>query len=259
PRRGGTGGARRNALGRSRHRRSGRRRAQGRSPDGQHLRDELAAQGCVARPHRTRARVLARPGGLGGSAPQTLMRSVAIVTAAGSAERFGGRKLLTPIDGEPLLDHTIRALRDGGVSEVIVVVGSDARAEIERDVNAMLDARVRPVENPDPSRGMFSSIQEGVAQAQGDLLLVLPGDMPFVSPETVRSVIARYAERPAIVSPRYRGKRGHPVALPIALRDEIGSAHPHGNLHDVIKRHTELRVALTVVVRDIICEDVNDA
>ncbi|TME61788.1 MAG: nucleotidyltransferase family protein [Chloroflexi bacterium] len=178
-------------------------------------------------------------------------RVVAIVPAAGSAERFGGKKLLTPIDGEPLLDHTIRALLEGGASEIIVVVGRDARAELERDVNGMLDPRVRAVENPDPSRGMFSSIQEGVAQAQGDLLLVLPGDMPFVSPETVRSVIARYAERPAIVSPRYRGKRGHPVALPIALRDEIGSADPHGNLHDVIKKHPELRVDLDVDDRGI--------
>src|SRR5206468_664636 len=83
--------------------------------------------------------------------------AVAVVTAAGSAERFGGRKLLAPIDGEPLLDHTIRSLLEGGVTEVIVVVGTDARRELERDVNAMNDSRVRPVENPDPSRGMFSS------------------------------------------------------------------------------------------------------
>src|SRR3954469_20467574 len=116
-------------------------------------------------------------------------RSIAVVTAAGSAERFGGRKLLAPVKGEPLLDHTIRALLDGGAAEVIVVVGTDARAELERDVNAMNDARVRPVENPDPSRGMFSSIQEGVRTASGDVLLVLPGDMPFVRSETVRQVI----------------------------------------------------------------------
>src|SRR5439155_20437061 len=103
--------------------------------------------------------------------PAYRVRAVAVVTAAGSAERFGGRKLLTPIDGEPLLDHTIRALLEGGAAEVIVVVGRDARADLERDVNAMLDPRVRPVENPDPSRGMFSSIQEGIAQAQGDAIL----------------------------------------------------------------------------------------
>lgn len=174
------------------------------------------------------------------------MRAVAVVTAAGSAERFGGKKLLTPIDGEPLLDHTIRALLDGGVAEVIVVVGRDARADLERDVNSMLDPRVRPVENPDPSRGMFSSIQGGVAQAQGDMILVMPGDMPFVSPETVRAVIAAYERGPAIVSPRYRGKRGHPVVLPASLRDEIRAAAPNATLHDVIHAHTDMRVDVDV-------------
>ena len=183
------------------------------------------------------------------------MRAVAIVTAAGSAERFGGKKLLTPIDGEPLLDHTIRALLEGGAAEVIVVVGRDARAELERDVNAMLDPRVRAIENPDPSRGMFSSIQAGAAQAQGDPLLVLPGDMPFVSPATVRAVLDAYSRKPAIVSPRYRGKRGHPVALPGALRDEIRAADPLGTLHEVIKKHTDMRVDVDLddrgIVRDV--------
>jgi molybdenum cofactor cytidylyltransferase len=174
------------------------------------------------------------------------MRAVAVVTAAGSAERFGGKKLLTPIDGEPLLDHTIDALLDGGVAEVIVVVGKDARAELERDVNAMLDPRVRAVENPDPARGMFSSIQEGVAQAQGDAILIMPGDMPFVSPETVRAVIAAYEKNPAIISPRYRGKRGHPVALPAFLRDEIRAAAPGATLHDVIHAHSDIRIDVDV-------------
>src|SRR5256885_16519851 len=125
------------------------------------------------------------------------MRAVAFVPGAGPGERLGGKKLPPPTAGEPLLDHTIDALLDGGVAEVIVVVGKDARAELERDVNAMLDPRVRAVENPDPSRGMFSSIQEGVAQAQGAAFLVRPGDMPFVSAETGGSVIEAYGPKPA--------------------------------------------------------------
>jgi len=180
------------------------------------------------------------------------VRAIAVVTAAGSAERFGGRKLLALIDGETLLDRTIRTLLDGGVSEVIVVVGRDARAELERDVNAMLDPRVRPVENPDPSRGMFSSIQEGVAQAQVDVILILPGDMPFVTPATVRAVLDTYARKPAIVSPRYRGKRGHPVALPLSLREEIRASDPRSSLHEVIKRHPDLRVDVEVDDRGIL-------
>jgi molybdenum cofactor cytidylyltransferase len=182
-------------------------------------------------------------------------RAVAVVTAAGSAERFGGRKLLASVGGEPLLDRTIRALLDGGASEVIVVVGSDARAELERDVNAMNDARVRPVENHDPSRGMFSSIQDGVATASGDALLVMPGDMPFVRADTVRAVIAKYREREAIVSPRYRGKRGHPVAMPMRFKDEIRDTPSSATLHEVIKRHVDMRIDIDVedagVVRDV--------
>jgi molybdenum cofactor cytidylyltransferase len=174
------------------------------------------------------------------------LRSIAIVTAAGSAERFGGRKLLADVDGEPLLDRTIRSLLEGGVSEVIVVVGTDSRAELERDVNAMNDARVRPVENRDPSRGMFSSIQEGVRTASGDVLLVLPGDMPFVKPATVQKVIQEWTRTRGIVSPRNNNKRGHPVALPLALRDEILATSPTSNLHEVIKRHSSERTDLEV-------------
>lgn len=173
-------------------------------------------------------------------------RAVAVVTAAGSAERFGGKKLLAPVNGEPLLDRTIRCLLEGGVAEVIVVVSADARRELARDISAMDDARVRVLENDDPARGMFSSIQVGVAGAVGDALLVLPGDMPYVRPDTVRTLIAKYRERPAIVSPRFKGKRGHPVVMPLSLRDEIGATAPTANLHDVIKLHQDERVDLEV-------------
>jgi molybdenum cofactor cytidylyltransferase len=102
---------------------------------------------------------------------------------------------------------------------------------------------------------MFSSIQIGVATATGDALVVLPGDMPYVRPETVRAVIAKFRERHAIVSPRYKGKRGHPVVMPLSLRDEIAATPPTANLHDVIKRHPGEPVVLDVndagVVRDV--------
>ncbi|MBI3521503.1 MAG: nucleotidyltransferase family protein [Chloroflexi bacterium] len=181
------------------------------------------------------------------------MRSVGVVPAAGSAERFGGRKLLEPIDGQPLLDRTIASLLDGGVDEVLVVVPKGA-TELEKDVNAFLDPRVRAIENPDPSRGMFSSIQCGVAQVDGDAIVVLPGDMPFLRPETVAAVLAVFSPG-KIVSPRFNGKRGHPVVLPATLRDEIAATDPVANLHVVIKKHQNERVDVDVddrgVVRDV--------
>jgi molybdenum cofactor cytidylyltransferase len=182
------------------------------------------------------------------------MRSVAVVPAAGSAERFGGKKLLTPIDGEPLLDRTISALLNGGVDQIVVVVAPDAE-DLMRDVNAFSDPRVWPVVNPDPSRGMFSSLQAGMAEAQADALVVLPADMPFVQSGTVAILLDVFASRPAIVSPKYQGKRGHPVILPPALRDEIRAAEPTITLHDILKRHPDLRVDVDVqdrgVIRDV--------
>ncbi len=182
------------------------------------------------------------------------MRSVAIVPAAGSAERFGGRKLLAKVDGEPLLDRTIAALLAGGVDQIIVVIAPDA-VELQRDVNAFTDARVWPVVNPDPSRGMFSSLQAGLAEAQGDALVVLPADMPFVQGATVRLLLETFAEKAAIVSPRFNGKRGHPVILPPSLRDEIRAADPSLTLHDILKRHQDQRVDIAVddqgVIRDV--------
>ena len=185
------------------------------------------------------------------------MRTVAVVPAAGNAERFGGKKLLVLIDGEPLLDRTISALLNGGVDQIIVVVGPDA-GELTRDVNAFSDPRVWPVVNPDPSRGMFSSLQTGMAEAQikwGDALVVLPADMPFVQSGTVAILLDVFASRPAIVSPKYQGKRGHPVILPPALREEIRAAEPALTLHDILKRHPDLRVDVDLqdrgVVRDV--------
>ena len=179
------------------------------------------------------------------------MRTVAVVPAAGSAERFGGKKLLAQIDGEPLLDRTIAALLDGGVHQVIVVVAPDAE-DLTRDVNAFTDARVWPVVNPDPSRGMFSSLQAGMAEAEGDALVVLPADMPFVQAGTIRALLEAFGWKSAIVSPRFNGKRGHPVILPPALRDEIRAADPLLTLHDILKRHPEDRVDVDVADRGVI-------
>ena len=48
------------------------------------------------------------------------------------------------------------------------------------------------------------------------------------------------------MSPRYRGKRGHPVVMPLSLREEIAATAPTANLHQVIKHHEDEHVDLDV-------------
>jgi CTP:molybdopterin cytidylyltransferase MocA len=181
------------------------------------------------------------------------MGSLAIVTAAGAAERFGSQKLLASVGGSPLLDRTVRSLLDGGVDRVVVVLGPEG-ARIRSEVALLDDRRVIVETNRQPERGMLSSIQQGVRDAAGDPILVLPGDMPYVEPGTVAALLAKQKETGGIVSPRFQGKRGHPVVIPGKYRDEIREAKD-GTLHDILKAHAGERVDMDVydrgVVRDV--------
>lgn len=159
--------------------------------------------------------------------------AVGIVPAAGRGSRFGGAKMLALVRGEPMIAHPVRALSDGGIARVIVITSAAA------DLSAVAELSrpgVTTVFNPDPDRGMFSSIQIGIAAAGGDPVVVLPGDMPFVRPETVVRLLAEYAEAPGPVAPEYRGKHGHPLALPPAACRAILQAEATSRLDDVLAR-----------------------
>jgi molybdenum cofactor cytidylyltransferase len=180
------------------------------------------------------------------------MPSVAIVPAAGNAERFGGQKLLAPIKGEPLLDWTLWPLLDGGIDQVVVVTAPDADLS---PAQFLRDGRVRVVVNPEPARGMLSSIQTGLALVTGDPILILPADMPFITSSTVSEVRRACAERQRIIVPVYRGKRGHPIAVPAVLRRTILSAPPESTLKEALAANMAVRVELPVtdpgVLRDV--------
>ena len=171
------------------------------------------------------------------------MGAIAIVPAAGRAERFGGGKLIAEVDGQPLLDHTLRSLLDGGIERVIVVMAPGAAFPT---VTLLNDPRVSLTVNPDPARGMFSSIQQGLGAAEGEPILVLPADMPFVKCETVAAVLSAARDSRTIVSPCFNGRHGHPVALPGRLRDAVLSAPPGMTLSELIETHATGRVEVNV-------------
>ncbi len=172
-------------------------------------------------------------------------RVVAVVPAAGRAKRFGGGKLLAPIAGRPLLDHTLESLLDAGVAGVVVVAADPAAFST---VSRAGDARVTIVRNPDPARGMFSSIQVGVAAASADVLLVLPADMPFVERATIAAVRDEALRSGGAVVPVHQGRRGHPLAVPGRLRDAIVAMSPTSTLKAAL-------LALDVVPAGLITDD----
>lgn len=181
----------------------------------------------------------------------------AIVPAAGQGRRFAADgpdappKMLAPIDGVPMIRRTVASLLEGGVDRCVVVVSTDLHDRVRA---ALQFQAVDLVVNPDPSRGMFSSIQGGL-QAAGDedVCLVLPGDMPFVQPLTIAVLLAEAAERGCPVVPAYDGHPGHPVVCTPSLRQHLLAAPADARLDRVLALVdlTAVRVVDPGVRRDV--------
>jgi molybdenum cofactor cytidylyltransferase len=142
-----------------------------------------------------------------------------LVLAAGLARRFGGSKLLATLSGRALVSHVLDAVsvaQSRGLLEGIHVVaaeGDDSIADLTRRVGATI------VPNPDPSRGLSSSLKLGLAALPEtfDAALVFLADQPLVRVEVIASLIDAWQEGGTnVVRPRYARTPdipGHPVLL----------------------------------------------
>lgn len=151
------------------------------------------------------------------------MRIAALVLGAGAGSRFGGGKLLAKLAGKSLLQHVLDRVAEAGVGEIIVVLGADADA-VEGAIDWRAEQRVR---NPDPERGLASSLQVGMAAVDPDVdaVLVLLGDQPLVTLEAIRALLDAPVDpaRPIVV-PGYDDDAGrNPVLIrraALSLADE---------------------------------------
>src|SRR5262249_10237748 len=107
----------------------------------------------------------------------------AVVLAAGASSRMGRDKAALPLpDGRTCLDAIRQTLSVVGIDAVRVVVsGTDSRSETVPDTFVV---------NPDPSRGMLSSVQCGLSALPGDTdaVLIWPVDHPRVGLGTVAMI-----------------------------------------------------------------------
>lgn len=140
-------------------------------------------------------------------------RVVAIVLAAGAGSRFGGRKLLAPIEGRPVLQHVLDRVAAAGFRRVVVVLGDDAR-ELQAAITWRDEERVV---NPAPADGLASSLRVGMAAmpADAEAALIVLGDQPRLPVEAISALLVAGvdAER-SIAVPIYPHDEGrNPVLL----------------------------------------------
>jgi len=162
-----------------------------------------------------------------------------ILLAAGCSRRFGSNKLLAPLDGRPLINHSAAALEPcDGIVAVVRADDTPLQAALH-----ILD--IDYVVNPEPDRGMGYSIACAVnASCDSDGWLVLPADMPFVQPATTQLILAALADGAALAAPVHHGQRGHPVAFSKAFFAQLCACDGDTGARHILQQHGDQLVSI---------------
>jgi molybdenum cofactor cytidylyltransferase len=144
---------------------------------------------------------------------------IVIVLAAGRGTRFAGpgHKLQQPFGSSSVLGSTLASVRSSCLP-MVVVTSEQLEPDVARHASSR-DIVVLPAVQT--QLGMARSIVAGVtARPQAPGWLILPGDMPLITAETLHRV-ADALPGHACVVPYHRGRRGHPVGFSSELYSEL--------------------------------------
>ena len=147
-----------------------------------------------------------------------------VYLAAGYGKRFGSNKLLYELEGRPMYRHVLDRLaeivrRD---PEIYVLVIVTQYPEICRTA---MEMSVHYAINPDPSRGISSSIQTGIVYLRDlnkihpdDQLVFFQGDQPRLSAELIVRFLHQVRMKDALCAAV--SSAGSPVS-PCAFKEQL--------------------------------------
>ena len=167
------------------------------------------------------------------TAPCPRLRVVAVVLAAGTASRMGGRpKSLLIREGQTLLARLLSKLAHAGIDQTVLVLGHHAQL-IQQALQLMPQLKgpdlsrhkegapmpLHVVINPNPEAGQNSSLHLGLATAQSlqaEWLMVALADQPLIEAEDLKALIAAVKQAPQgtqMLQPSVHGQPGNPVMM----------------------------------------------
>lgn len=128
-----------------------------------------------------------------------------IILAGGSSRRMGTNKLMLEYEGKPIIQWTLENSIRSNLTEVVLVYG-------EYDIET--ETPVRKIYNYRHLEGMSTTIKAGMEDFHGDGVMLLLGDMPFVSVDSINKLIMGFSRQTKnIAVPVFNGKRGNPVII----------------------------------------------
>jgi molybdopterin-guanine dinucleotide biosynthesis protein A len=180
-----------------------------------------------------------------------MMWSAAIL-AGGQARRFGGcDKGALVVNGQTIRTRQLAALAQ--IASDIMIVGEAAR-NVQRgdiapdssdagpqacDLNGAAGLPLRTIPDRIPGCGPLGGLHTALSEARGDALVVVAGDMPFVSAPFLAHLLALTSEADAVVPMTGRGY--HPLC----------AAYTRACLEPIVRRLAEGQLKVTEVLGDV--------
>jgi molybdenum cofactor cytidylyltransferase len=143
-----------------------------------------------------------------------------LVLGAGGSKRLGRPKQLLPYGDGTLLGHVVDTARRCDFDQLVVAIGGAAD-----EVRAAVDlSGTEVVVNDAYGSGCSSSIAAALAVVRADVLVLMLGDQPGVTRETVRALLAGRGDA-ALAVCLYEDGRGHPIAFARSMFGELANLH----------------------------------
>ncbi|MBI4835591.1 MAG: putative selenium-dependent hydroxylase accessory protein YqeC [Planctomycetes bacterium] len=169
---------------------------------------------------------------------------IGILLAAGQSVRYGSPKLIDTFRSQPLFWHSFKAANGSKLDKLIVVVG-EIGDELIKMASNIPDNRAEFIRNPQPSKGMLSSIKialEKVMRAYpGSAVMIMLADMPYVTSDLINTVLRAFHDSAAPVSsPFIDGRNAHPVIFHPVMFPELLNLKSERGGKEIIMSHPDM-------------------
>ena len=134
-----------------------------------------------------------------GASPATTPSVTGMILAGGASSRMGRNKALIELEGQPLIARVVQALRP--LADDILIVANDPQPL------SFLNLPIIP--DITPGYGPLMGLYSGLKGASGELAVMVAVDMPFLTPDFLRFLLALAPDHDVVIPEA--GGRLHPL------------------------------------------------
>ena len=180
------------------------------------------------------------------------MKVGGVLLASGAGRRFGGNKLLAPVEGVPLCRRAMAALAGAGLDRLALCSPYPEVLELGAALG------FAPMFNPRAAEGVSASIRLGLSAMDGmDGALFSVCDQPWLTTESIIRLKNAFLEsKAAVCALAWKGKRGNPAIFPADLFGELAALTGDAGGSGVLRAHPDrLRLVEAASPRELLDVD----